>query len=377
MNMDTHEELSKHTKETMDWADLTPQLALLVEGKFVIIALALDAEALVTQVGQAVAEFQPTEVYFLIDGYVARTNAEEFAGYGTGTLAKRFADGDPAVYEVLHLFAYDGVELEMRSLPYRDRTWVERWPELTLQEHRRQHRHDRRGHPRGMVEGHGGSTPMTNIVEDMLKRAFKDMDPHTGMFPEEWTCQRCGKKLDADGGHPAERYAGTYNGLCYACTGAGPFVVSVATIDGAQEVSWPPHCPSWRRNRETFFGYTDCEFCGGLGAKRGYWPNPHNRCTECSQRYHGHHDREWYWARLDLLRRVADVRFQRELTAAGLKVLGVKRASRKKIAEAIGTLTEAELNSLRVPILMRYNALRDRLQRHGDRIYATAPPAVA
>lgn len=30
-------------------------------------------------------------------------------------------------------------------------------------------------------------------------------------------CNRCGKPLNKDGGHPAELYAGTYTGLCYGC----------------------------------------------------------------------------------------------------------------------------------------------------------------
>ena len=37
-----------------------------------------------------------------------------------------------------------------------------------------------------------------------------------GMYPQH-ECSGCGKLLNADGGHPAELYAGTYTGLCYEC----------------------------------------------------------------------------------------------------------------------------------------------------------------
>jgi hypothetical protein len=71
------------------------------------------------------------------------------------------------------------------------------------------------------------------------------------------------KPLDADGGHPAERYAGTHNGLCYPCTATGPYMVEVAELDGCRRLSYPPSCPSLRRDRETELAYPDCEQCLG------------------------------------------------------------------------------------------------------------------
>jgi hypothetical protein len=216
---------------------------------------------------------------------------------------------------------------------------------------------------------------MTNIIEDTLKRAFEHMDPHTGEFPADWGCIRCGVKLNADGGHPAEIYAGTYNGLCYPCTSAGPFIVCISELDGAQDVSWPPHCPSWRRSRETFFGYPDCETCKGAGATRGYGHHTPvwKRCESCSSRYHGHPLRKWYWDRASWLRKAADARFQATLDRVALAKLGTKRASRKRITETIGTLTEDELTAIRTPIIEKYAALEARRRERGESIYATQP----
>lgn len=217
---------------------------------------------------------------------------------------------------------------------------------------------------------------MTNVVNDLLKRAYKDMDPSTGEFPADWCCIRCGVTLNADGGHPAEIYAGTYNGLCYPCTSAGPFVVSVAVLDGAQEVSWPPHCPSWRRDRETFYGYTDCDHCKGAGAVRGYgYHTPvWNRCDACSHRYHDHPDRKRVWDRDTLLRKVADARFRRMIDAAALASLGVKRASRKRIDAAALELPEDVVTAIRTPILEKWAMLKVRNDIARKAIYASTPP---
>lgn len=119
------------------------------------------------------------------------------------------------------------------------------------------------------------------------------MDRH-GMLPDEIFCIRCAKPLNMDGGHPAELYAGTYNGLCYGCTGAGPYVAAVAQLDGCQRVSWPPPCPSHRRDRVDHYGYPDCAGCKGQGAT-GYASSAKS-CDACLARYTAHPQRAG-WSR--------------------------------------------------------------------------------
>ena len=85
-----------------------------------------------------------------------------------------------------------------------------------------------------------------------------------GMLPQHG-CKQCGKALNADGGHPAELYAGTYTGLCYQCERSGVRLVYTARLDGCQSWEFPPHCASWRRDRERFLAYPECEICSGKG----------------------------------------------------------------------------------------------------------------
>lgn len=114
-------------------------------------------------------------------------------------------------------------------------------------------------------------TPAPNPARDAYARWIAALDSagwnrSTGMLPDGIPCKACGKPLNADGGHPAELYAGTYNGLCYACTKAGPYAVDVFP-DGTVQLSYPPHCPSWRRDREKFYAHPDCEDCAGAGMR--------------------------------------------------------------------------------------------------------------
>jgi hypothetical protein len=124
-------------------------------------------------------------------------------------------------------------------------------------------------------------------VGAMLERAYAPMDKSTGMYPADWTCKACGKVLNADGGHPAELYAGTYTGLCYGCERGGPYVVPDSELpDGARRVSWPPACPSWRRDRTEHWAYPDCEDCKGQGARMRYGRNGQwtEGCRSCLTR---------------------------------------------------------------------------------------------
>jgi hypothetical protein len=111
--------------------------------------------------------------------------------------------------------------------------------------------------------------------------------PWDGMYPRH-SCRACGRLLNHDGNHPAELYAGTYTGMCYACKRTGPFVVATFE-DGCQLVSHPPHCPAWRRDREEYYWYEGCGQCqqGRLwvsraGAKGGPYTRP---CPTCAPRH--------------------------------------------------------------------------------------------
>jgi RecJ-like exonuclease len=109
-----------------------------------------------------------------------------------------------------------------------------------------------------------------------------------GFYPPH-NCKKCGTLL---GKVPAELYAGTYTGICYPCTGNGVILLSTSKIDGVKHYEFPPHCPSWRRDREVFYGYTGCAKCNGQGR---IWVSRSSsggggytmQCPECSDRYHG------------------------------------------------------------------------------------------
>lgn len=109
-----------------------------------------------------------------------------------------------------------------------------------------------------------------------------------GFYPPH-NCKDCGKKLNADGGHPAELYAGTYTGLCYGCENK-PQRIEKTYSDGSVLFSYPPHCPSWRRDRKTFYAYTDCTNCNGTGrlyVSRSFalGGSYYNYCKTCLTRF--------------------------------------------------------------------------------------------
>ena len=70
---------------------------------------------------------------------------------------------------------------------------------------------------------------------------------------------------------------------------SGPFVVAYLG-NGFKRWSFPPHCPSWRRDREEFVGQEGCTLCGGKGRKMIYrpygqgGPYPEN-CKTCWPKY--------------------------------------------------------------------------------------------
>lgn len=110
-------------------------------------------------------------------------------------------------------------------------------------------------------------------------------------------CVNCGKELNSDGMHPAETYAGTYTGLCYSCQNSESYIIEKFS-DGAMIISYPPHCPSFRRDREHYTAYSDCPKCKGTGryyisrcmSQGGPY---YGYCTECSKRF-GEHNEESY-----------------------------------------------------------------------------------
>lgn len=203
--------------------------------------------------------------------------------------------------------------------------------------------------------------PLAAVV-DRWQQALSDLDMGPdGLFRVELHCLRCGKLLNADGNHPAEVHAGTCNGLCYACTSASPYVESVAILDGCRKISWPPHCPSWRRDREIHYGYLDCPGCKGLGAA-GYhgWGSAAQTCKPCSERFFGHPARALASDYSRKLRESAQRAFTARLhTALGLP----RRCSGKRFQAALSAMDSAVKEEIRQDVLSRYSSLRERHER--------------
>lgn len=153
-----------------------------------------------------------------------------------------------------------------------------------------------------------------------------------GMLPEGAKCKKCGKLLNADGGHPAELFLGTYTGLCYSCERSGPYTVGVFKLDGAVKISYPPHSPAWSREREEYTGYPDCPDCQGSGRRyvsrplyRGgsyysYGGSYYSYCRRCHETFWDHPRRKRHsrtanrlYEELGRLREKLDKEFQEAL----------------------------------------------------------------
>ena len=94
-------------------------------------------------------------------------------------------------------------------------------------------------------------------------------------------------------GYPAELYAGTYTGRCYPCTNKRRYEENYSKVSGARVWSYPPNCPSHRRERETFFGFDDCTVCHGEGRTHvsradGMGGSYYVSCQACMDRHHAH-----------------------------------------------------------------------------------------
>lgn len=112
-----------------------------------------------------------------------------------------------------------------------------------------------------------------------------------GMLPST-PCKGCGKPLNADRGHLAEVYLGTFTGLCYACQNGAAYPEQELS-SGATLWNFPPHCPTWRRDREHFIGFAGCPGCASKGrimisrhdTQGGSYPVS---CEACSDRHYKH-----------------------------------------------------------------------------------------
>lgn len=168
-------------------------------------------------------------------------------------------------------------------------------------------------------------------------------------------CKQCGKPLQgADSGFPAELYISTYNSLCYKCTAAPGFVERVSALDGAQHWSYPPAQPAWRRDREHYISYTNCEDCKGKGGIMISRSDPmggsyRTQCKTCSGYYYSHPER----IRCDDLRKKAYATFenlyQQSLLKAGFATRKHSKAVNGKAVSKIiirKDLTDEELKSI-------------------------------
>lgn len=206
--------------------------------------------------------------------------------------------------------------------------------------------------------------------------AFAVMDDRGFLPPCD--CMRCGKPLEGMGqGHPAERYTGTYTGLCYACNDRPPECMGVSALDGAQYWEYPPHSPSWRRYREGgYVGYADCARCDGRGVTN--WPvsygTAYKSCDDCHARYDAHPLRQRYEAGTRQIYKLANERF----TAAIWRLAGVNEHTPRKLREgACGKVARADVDRLSAESWTWYqdqlHKLQDKARERG--VLRVLPPA--
>jgi len=188
-----------------------------------------------------------------------------------------------------------------------------------------------------------------------------------GMYPKGLKCEKCGKTLNEDGGHPAELYAGTFTGLCYGCERQGPYLVATFKIDGCQVISYPPDCPSHRRDRTEKYAYPDCEECQGAGrlyvsrsfAQGGSYYRYCRACLDrfCKQPLRAAYEKEWdvackniVYPEQDRLNREFGKALPDELKGRGFIDLSQTQAE--------------EYKAIAAPFLEQFKAVRDKT--HGE-----------
>lgn len=170
-------------------------------------------------------------------------------------------------------------------------------------------------------------------------------DGHLGA-PGTLPCLTCGKPLNPNGHRPAETYAGTFTGECYSCQGRGAFFTGVTFASGAQVWSHPPHCPAWRRDRETFTYWPGCEGQGcatGRVMKNSAGPfgGQHSaQCPACWAKHEAHPTTvEEYRARE--ARNVASREWERRVIAEAKKRLAA-------VGKKFDAVPDTDLDFLRV-----------------------------
>jgi hypothetical protein len=203
-----------------------------------------------------------------------------------------------------------------------------------------------------------------NTAGDEVQRIYKE--PWDGCIPRGVRCQRCNKLLNEDGNHIFESYLGTFNGLCGPCT-AEPTYVAKTFRDGAKEISVPPACPSWRRDREKYIVYDDCPDCQGKGYKSIYGTNGmfNQGYRTCSDRYTADPLRRWHSERAMALMAAANRCFQEDLVRLGLSKRDRKRKGEPQTYSKAFPQPEDANNTMyeiQVKWLSRYEPLREKLE---------------
>lgn len=121
-------------------------------------------------------------------------------------------------------------------------------------------------------------------------------------IPGGLDCAICGNALgsiDNPRSNPAESYAGTYTGLCYGCERSAVWGC-YRCEDGLVYYSHPPSSPSWRRDRQFYFAYGDCDDCrkGAVRVSRSdaMGGSYNTQCTKCRDLAYAHPVRAAYLA---------------------------------------------------------------------------------
>ncbi len=193
------------------------------------------------------------------------------------------------------------------------------------------------------------------MIRQMLQDAYAAMDAQTGMFPAEWRCKVCKKTLNANGLHPAELYAGTYTGLCYTCEQKPYYVAKTYALDDAMILSYPPSCPSWRRNRETYYAFGECPACKGTGITSALYANHREQCKDCLNRYFTHPLREWADRRRTQIYSAAENVWHAEVQRVARTMLRRKAKKKEVTAQAAILYKEPRMDAIKRELLARHS----------------------
>lgn len=203
-----------------------------------------------------------------------------------------------------------------------------------------------------------------NTTGDEVQRIYREQN-WDGFIPKGIRCKRCDKVLNEDGGHPGENYLGCATGLCDICMREGPYVVKTYR-DGAMQISVPPACPSWRRDREKYMAYEGCPVCQGKGytVRGSTWSTYNSACETCSTRYSNDRWRKWFWRTQDRLYRVADACFKEDCVRIGLSKRNRKKRGEPRTYTIVDPSGETgnEIYELRMKWLERWRVKNDRLE---------------